>query len=721
MAISSTIRTSVNLCVVQSVASLALLIAADGTTPGTVTAPNPTTCGISLVWPFSGDADGDGRVTLRYRSIGGTWKTGMPLFRIPAGTTQDVTWGNRHLGSLFDLQPATSYDIELTLNDPDGGSTVRSLTVTTRSVPVAMVGAPVKAVTPANFAARLAAAVSGDILELAAGTYPGFTLAVDGQATRPIVIRSSAGAIIDGMIEMGGRQYVQLQGLTVNGRIRINSTRGVAVTRCTINARTDRGGGYGIVSFLRSEDTYIADNTVIGTTVWAESSLGVSGDNLGEGICVTGPGCVIRNNRVRGFRDGISLMEFAEAVDQYAIDIVENDVSECADDGIEVDSSAGNCRVLRNRLTNCFMGISSQPGLGGPLYLVRNVLYNIAFEAFKLHNGTYGDVLLHNTVVKSGDAFSVASGATIARTWTRNNLFIGGPGSTWNGYDSGTGRVMNLTDLEVAGASLDYDGFGSTAGFFSGKFGPSVTFSSVTQLRSATTEVHAVQVGLSAFASTITYPSAAMTAFAPPDLRLAAASPAVDAGVVIPGINDGFIGSAPDLGAYEVGQALPIYGLRSPGEIDSTPPVISGVVLSAITTSGATISWTTDEGADTQLEYGLTTAYGTTTVLDSHLITAHSMVLTGLTANTTYHVRARSRDAAGNLATSADQVLVVPTVSTPGVTTGGTTRGKTASTAGSTTGSDTSDNGGGGGGCGLGGLAVIMLSGFALLRYRHHS
>ena len=36
------------------------------------------------------------------------------------------------------------------------------------------------------------------------------------------------------------------------------------------------------------------------------------------------------------------------------------------DDGIEADFALSNCRIMRNRITNCFVGISSQPGLGGP-------------------------------------------------------------------------------------------------------------------------------------------------------------------------------------------------------------------------------------------------------------------------------------------------------------------------------------------------------------------
>ena len=39
-------------------------------------------------------------------------------------------------------------------------------------------------------------------------------------------------------------------------------------------------------------------------------------------------------------------------------------------------------------------------------------------------------------------------------------------------------------------------------------------------------------------------------------------SKAVDAGVVIPTVNDGFLGRAPDLGAIEVGKPATKYGPR---------------------------------------------------------------------------------------------------------------------------------------------------------------
>ncbi|HEX6975668.1 MAG TPA: LamG-like jellyroll fold domain-containing protein, partial [Vicinamibacterales bacterium] len=86
---------------------------------------------------------------------------------------------------------------------------------------------------------------------------------------------------------------------------------------------------------------------------------------------------------------------------------------------------------------------------------------------------------------------------------------------------------------------------------------------------------------------------------------------------------------------------------------DTTAPVISGLSATA-TATGASISWSTNEPADTQVEFGTTAAYGSQTALDSSLSASHAQTLSGLTPSTLYHYRVRSRDAAGNLGTSAD-------------------------------------------------------------------
>lgn len=106
---------------------------------------------------------------------------------------------------------------------------------------------------------------------------------------------------------------------------------------------------------------------------------------------------------------------------------------------------------------------------------------------------------------------------------------------------------------------------------------------------------------------------------------------------------------------------------------DTTPPTISSVAISGVTTSGATITWTTNESADTQVDYGLTASYGNSTTLNSSLVTSHSATLSGLSAGTSYHYRVKSRDAAGNLAQSFDNTLTtqtLPDTTAPSVPTG---------------------------------------------------
>ena len=46
------------------------------------------------------------------------------------------------------------------------------------------------------------------------------------------------------------------------------------------------------------------------------------------------------------------------------------------------------------------------------------------------------------------------------------------------------------------------------------------------------------------------------------DFRLKPGSAAVDRGMALPNVTDGFAGAAPDLGALELGQPAPHYGPR---------------------------------------------------------------------------------------------------------------------------------------------------------------
>lgn len=125
---------------------------------------------------------------------------------------------------------------------------------------------------------------------------------------------------------------------------------------------------------------------------------------------------------------------------------------------------------------------------------------------------------------------------------------------------------------------------------------------------------------------------------------------------------------------------------------DTTPPSISAVTAGSITQTGATITWTTNEAADSQVKYGTTSSYGSqTTVSDTTTrVTSHSVTITGLTAGTTYHYQVVSKDASSNSTSSADATFTTqsaggdttaPTVSITAPTSGATVKGTMTVTA----------------------------------------
>jgi hypothetical protein len=124
----------------------------------------------------------------------------------------------------------------------------------------------------------------------------------------------------------------------------------------------------------------------------------------------------------------------------------------------------------------------------------------------------------------------------------------------------------------------------------------------------------------------------------------------------------------------------PDFTLTTPPPPDTTAPAISTVRAGSITPNGATISWATDEAGTSQVEYGTSTGYGSSTTLDTTRTTTHSQGLSGLAAGTLYHYRVKSRDAAGNLATSPDATFTTspppdtspPVISAVSATSGGT-------------------------------------------------
>ncbi len=530
-------------------------LAQNPTIPGEVSTPYPTIHHLAVEWNIQGDDNRDGLVRARYRKAGEeSWREALPLRRVPAGRSQGTTpifsWNNKHSGSIFDLEPDTPYEIRLSLEDPDGGSAERTVTARTRPEPQALAGAVVRTASPGNLPA---AAEPGEIVLLEPGFYGSFRPTTDGEPGRPIVYRSAGGGAVFQSVNLDGRRWIYLEGLTVTNRdgtaITLNGAEQCVVRRARIEAtygvRASRAPG--------CRNCYVADNVIEGVTPWTNEAMGANGANIGEGIQMTGPGNVIAHNRVRGFRDCISLIEESQSTEQVSIDIYNNDIYVGADDGIEADFCFHNCRVLRNRITNSFTGLSSQPGLGGPTYFIRNVMYNLTYVPFKLHRFSQGDVVLHNTTVKVGDGMACFAGQPFDYAWFRNNLSIGGPngGVNWGGFGAGSGRAAEIS-AHGPNSSFDYDAVGTLQTPFVARIGGRDFFQ---------VEPHGMRVDLGVFEG-LEFPLPPLPERHPADLRPRAGSAVVDAALRLPNINDDFLGQGPDIGAYEAGQALPVYGPR---------------------------------------------------------------------------------------------------------------------------------------------------------------
>ncbi|HOL50924.1 MAG TPA: tetratricopeptide repeat protein, partial [Bacillota bacterium] len=103
--------------------------------------------------------------------------------------------------------------------------------------------------------------------------------------------------------------------------------------------------------------------------------------------------------------------------------------------------------------------------------------------------------------------------------------------------------------------------------------------------------------------------------------------------------------------------------MTAPPSLDTQPPRIYGIQVTRGPLDSAIITWTTDEPADSYVEYW---AYGVpqNRVGTSMLATSHSVTLSNLRAGTTYYYRVISTDAAGNRGQSQDLTLVIQPVDT---------------------------------------------------------
>src|SRR5437899_1957749 len=93
-------------------------------------------------------------------------------------------------------------------------------------------------------------------------------------------------------------------------------------------------------------------------------------------------------------------------------------------------------------------------------------------------------------------------------------------------------------------------------------------------------------------------------------------------------------------------------------------PLLTAISVSWTNPAKALIVWTTDQAANSTVEWGIDTGYGSTTN-NSALLTAHSICISNLAPSTLYHYRVSSTNATGQSAVSADNSFVTPDLPLP--------------------------------------------------------
>jgi hypothetical protein len=447
----------------------------------------------------------------------------------------------------------------------------------------------------------------------AGGTAPSdgtYYLTQSGTAEKPIVIKAAGDgeAIFDGdgnfnLFNVMAANYNYFEGLTIRntdlaflaGLKHIAGASGITLRKCHI----ENVGRAFYSDWSGSKDFYIADNVISGRFP-ADHLMGFTGRTWQKygpsprlvseyAIKVYGSGHAVAYNSISNFHDGVDVATYGNPDGPQdrmpvSIDFYNNDISNMEDNCIESDGGAHNIRVMRNRCFNHgHRALSVQPMFGGPVYFIRNVVYHAPEGgAVKLTASSSGIVFYHNTLIAPVKPMLGA----ISNIHFRNNLILG------KSETPETFAVETYTNY----SSSDYNGFRPNEGaefsfeWMSPPFGivsayaakPGLSpqerirqeagskedrkFMTLREFSEATgQDRHSILVDYDVFQK-VTPPDAndprILYKASDFDFQLRPASAAVDAGVRLPNVNDGFTGKAPDLGAYEVGQALPHYGAR---------------------------------------------------------------------------------------------------------------------------------------------------------------
>ena len=596
----------------------------------------PTLLCAGFEWTISGDANRNAHVAVRFRKKGDAqWTEGLPLLRIGGEKVygHDQRWvyttEEMFAGSIFNLQPATVYECDFVLSDPDGveGRDHHTVFVQTKSEPQPYAYGQTYHVYPPDHEGPKESPAfiglneayygtgntgdwwnvpeprvqPGDIILIHAGLYKGnrmkyadalaldfhgaYVLTQKGTAEKPITIKAAGDGevIFDGdgayrLFDVMAADYHYFEGLTIRntdvvfyaGLKRVMGSKGLTVKNCRMEDI-----GIGVMTYSAdSRDFYIADNVMIGrhdpdTLVGWYGLEKPSPLTSYYAIKVYGQGHVVCHNYIAYFHDGICIDTHGlpePGKKTVSVDFYRNDIFNMADDFIEADGGSHNIRIFENRGFNAYhAALSAQPVFGGPVYFIRNLCYNVPGTALKYTIRPAGIFTYNNTFVAEAAINNFSNGHF------RNNLFMG---------PSNDRPALNATTYTNY-SSFDYNGYRrkNIPNAFRLRYpvhdstnhadDSELSFQEFQSLRDFSRETGFERNGVALDENVfeqVTLPDAGKRGHIYPvmgfDFTLRSRSAAVDAGVVLPNVTDGYTGQAPDLGAWERGKGIPDYGPR---------------------------------------------------------------------------------------------------------------------------------------------------------------
>lgn len=366
------------------------------------------------------------------------------------------------------------------------------------------------------------------------------------------VARFEEGFVID------GRQYVRVENLEIRHFGAGDYGKGVYLryaSDCAVRLSNIHDIGAAGVWIKGGQRNQVEDNVFSDTSIfdWPwDFTKGSSAENTA--VLFTddvGRGNVVRRNTVTGLFNGIGPCGGSAppgGVVTNETDVYDNLLSRHTDDGFEPEGYCSNVRLWGNRLRDVHMAFAVAPAAPGPMYIVRNVAYRFGntrtsqiddytASALKINSGYPTPIgplyLYHNTFVTDApgtDAIALLNPGNSTFISARNNVF------------AGTRYVLYKVNPAIWGGDSD-DLYTTDGTRFVQWMG--TNYPTLAAFQALNQEITGLQAP-----PQLVNPVAG-------DYAPQAASPLVNRGLVLPGINDGYIGSKPDIGAIET-SVLPV-------------------------------------------------------------------------------------------------------------------------------------------------------------------